>query len=250
MLSLERHEQLLAYLAEHRSIRVAEASKQLNVTEKTIRLDLEFLEEKNLIKRVHGGAVLAESETSLFPIKKRQESHGMKKQEIAEKAKASLVDHDVILIDGGSTSVAFASILGDQPLTVITNDILVASVLYDKEHIQLLMLGGARLGTTSALYSTETTSMLDSLYVKKAFIGATGVSLKNGLSVLNHQHIDWKKKIMAVGEQVTLLADSTKFGQTGLMKFADISELHSIISDSSLDLVTKKEIEALGINVQ
>lgn len=70
MLSLERHEQLLAYLAEHRSIRVAEASKQLNVTEKTIRLDLEFLEEKNLIKRVHGGAVLAESETSLFPIKK------------------------------------------------------------------------------------------------------------------------------------------------------------------------------------
>lgn len=55
---------------------------------------------------------------------------------------------------------------------------------------------------------------------------------------------------MAVGEQVTLLADSTKFGQTGLMKFADISELHSIISDSSLDLVTKKEIEALGINVQ
>ncbi|GAF17267.1 LOW QUALITY PROTEIN: hypothetical protein JCM19046_1771 [Bacillus sp. JCM 19046] len=249
MLSLERHEQLLAYLAEHRSIRVAEASKQLNVTEKTIRLDLEFLEEKNLIKRVHGGAVLAESETSLFPIKKGRKATEKNKKS-PKKRKQSLVDHDVILIDGGSTSVAFASILGDQPLTVITNDILVASVLYDKEHIQLLMLGGARLGTTSALYSTETTSMLDSLYVKKAFIGATGVSLKNGLSVLNHQHIDWKKKIMAVGEQVTLLADSTKFGQTGLMKFADISELHSIISDSSLDLVTKKEIEALGINVQ
>ncbi|MED4128457.1 MULTISPECIES: DeoR/GlpR family DNA-binding transcription regulator [Shouchella] len=249
MLTIERHERLLAYLAEHKSIRVSEASKQLNVTEKTIRLDLEALEAKHFLKRVHGGAVLLETETSLYPIQKRQQSHGEKKREIALKAKICLADHDVILLDGGSTTVAFAETLGDQPLTVITNDIQVGAVLYQKEKIQLIMLGGVRQGTSSALYSKETMNMLDSFYVKKAFIGTTGISVKNGLSVLNQQHIEWKKKIITAGEEVILLADSTKFGQTGLMTFADVNALDRIVTDTQIDESIKAALIKQGIQV-
>lgn len=250
MFTLERHEKLLAYLAKHKSIRVSQASEWLGVTEKTIRLDLERLEERKLLKRVHGGAVLMETDTSLFPIQEREQRNEKEKHDIAEKAKSLICENDVILLDGGSTTLALAERLGDKPMTVITNDIRIANALYEKEAIQLILLGGTRLGTSSALYSQQTTAMLKSLYVQKVFLGATGVSLDHGLSILNSFHYEWKRAAINCGRKTILLSDSSKFGQVGLMRFADITEIDELVSDDLLDSETRNVLEEeYGINV-
>lgn len=234
VLSQERHERLLAYLNEHKTVRVKEASELLSVTEKTIRLDFEALEGRKLLRRVHGGAILENEATSLFPIETRQQSHGDKKQAIAQKALSLIGENEIILLDGGSTTLALAKELGSFPVSVLTNDLQIAFELYPKEKIQLVMLGGTRIGDSSALYSRETTKMLSSMFVKKLFLGATGVSLTHGLSVLQSYHVEWKQEAITSAEETVLLADSTKFGQVGLMPFAQLDDVQYIVSDDGI----------------
>lgn len=235
MLSLERHEQLLGYLNEHKALKVSVVSELLNVTEKTIRLDLEELEKRSLLQRVHGGAVLRTDDKSLFPEKKRQSRHQSKKKRIAEKALASIKPDEIILLDGGSTTYALAELLGEFPITVITNDIEIAHILYAKEKVQLMMLGGSQLGATTSLFGKQTIEWLSQIYVSRLFLGTTGVSLEHGLTVLNSFHYEWKSTIIGRAKHVCLLADSTKFDQVGLMKFAELEDIDEIITDSELD---------------
>ncbi|WP_413376289.1 DeoR/GlpR family DNA-binding transcription regulator [Alkalihalobacillus sp. 1P02AB] len=249
MLSQKRHEMLLAYLNEHKAVKVSEASELLGVTEKTIRLDLEMLEHKKLLRRVHGGAVLEETKTSLFPVEGRKLSHMDKKQEIAEKALSHIEKNEVILLDGGSTALALARLLGDFPVSVLTNDIQVAHELYPKENVQLVMLGGVRLENSPVIYSQQTTDMLESMFVQKLFLGATGVSLEHGLTVLKSYHTEWKKQAIRSSNETILLADSTKFGQVGLMRFAQIEEVDMVITDSSLELSFKEAFKEKNIKV-
>ena len=235
MLSLERHEKLLAYLDKHKALKVSVVSDLLKVTEKTIRLDLEELEKRHLLQRVHGGAVIRQDQKRLFPEKERQSSHQNKKAEIAKAALKTIEPNEVILLDGGSTTYALAELLGEFPLAVITNDIEIAHVLYAKENIQLTMLGGSQLGATTSLFGNQTIEALSHLYVSRLFLGTTGVSIDLGLTVLNSFHYDWKSTVIKRAKNVTLLADSTKFEQTGLMTFATLDQLDLIITDSDLD---------------
>lgn len=146
MLSVERYEQILRELEINKIVKVSELSMALGVTEKTIRIDLEALEKKGLLKRVHGGAVLQEEEERIFPIEERQSRVSDRKIAIATEAKNRIKPNETILLDGGSTTLQVAKLLGDFPVTVITNDIKIAHELIDKEKVQLMVLGGVESG--------------------------------------------------------------------------------------------------------
>ncbi|TSB45414.1 DeoR/GlpR family DNA-binding transcription regulator [Alkalicoccobacillus porphyridii] len=249
MLSLERHEQLLGYLNEHKALKVSVVSELLKVTEKTIRLDLEELEKRSLLQRVHGGAVLRSDDNSLFPEKKRQSRHQDKKKLIAQKALATIQPQEVILLDGGSTTYALAELLGEFPVTVITNDIEIAHNLYAKEKVQLMMLGGSQLGATTSLFGKQTLEALSQIYVSRLFLGATGISIEHGLTVLNSFHYDWKSSVIGRAKHVCLLADSTKFEQVGLMKFAGIEDIDELITDSELDQRIQHQLAQTTISI-
>lgn len=249
MLPLERHEKLLAYLNKHKALKVSVVSELLKVTEKTIRLDLEELEKRNLLQRVHGGAVLRKDTRRLFPEKERQSSHQNKKSDIALEALKMITPNEVILLDGGSTTYALAELLGEFPVTVITNDIEIAHNLYAKENVQLTMLGGSQLGATTSLFGKQTIEALSHLYVNRLFLGTAGVSITQGLSVLNSFHYDWKSTVIKRAKYVTLLADSTKFEQVGLMKFAELNELDEVITDSELDQSIYKQFSSLNCRI-
>ena len=249
MLPLERHEQLLGYLNEHKALKVSVVSALLKVTEKTIRLDLEELEKRSLLQRVHGGAVLRADDNSLFPEKKRQSRHQQKKRAIAQKALETIEPKEVILLDGGSTTYALAELLGQFPVTVITNDIEIAHILYAKENVQLMMLGGTQLGATTSLFGKQTIEALSNIYVSRLFLGTTGISIKHGLTVLNSFHYDWKSSVIGRAKHVCLLADSTKFEQVGLMKFAEIEVIDEIITDSELDERIQQELAKSNLSM-
>ncbi|BDG36116.1 DeoR/GlpR family DNA-binding transcription regulator [Saccharococcus caldoxylosilyticus] len=249
MLSVERYEKILEELNKRGVVKVAELSKKFSVTEKTVRGDLEYLEKRGYLKRVHGGAILPEGDIDLFPIHKRQQGHSEEKMAIARAALATIQPSETILMDGGSTTLALARLLGDFPVTVITNDVRIAYSLIEKDKVHLLVLGGMRVGSSSSLISSEALEKLKSIHVDRLFLGTTAVDVKSGLSVFSSLHADWKKRCIQCADRVTLLADSTKFGKVALLQFASIEDVDEIITDGKIDQAVLEQLEHLNLRV-
>ncbi|WP_456276482.1 DeoR/GlpR family DNA-binding transcription regulator [Bacillus sp. AK128] len=234
MLAIERHERILDQLDKNKIVKVSELGMLLEVTEKTIRGDLELLEQRGLLKRIHGGAKLAEGEERMLPIVDRQLGHSEVKLAIARAALKLIKPNETILMDGGSTTLAVAKLLGEFPITVITNDIIIANVLLTKSNVQLIVLGGTRIEKSSSLVGSQATEMLNRMRVNRLLFGSTGVSIEHGLTVFNSIHADWKKQIINIADHITLLADSTKFEKVALIQFASLEEVDEIVTDSNL----------------
>ncbi len=250
MFSIERYETILNKLETDKAVKVSQLSQLLGVTEKTIRIDLEALEKKGLLKRIHGGAVLENKEGKILPVRERQSSHTEIKDAIAKEAVRLIEPHETILMDGGSTTSAISERLGNFPVTVITNDIKIAHILHDKENVQLVVLGGTRIHHSSSLLGDQVTEALKRLRVNRLFFGTTGFSIEHGLTVLNSMHVDWKRKILDCADHVTLVADSTKFEKVALVQFAEITDVNELITDDQLAHSAIKEIENKGVNVR
>ncbi|WP_226667838.1 DeoR/GlpR family DNA-binding transcription regulator [Metabacillus litoralis] len=249
MLAVQRHERILEQLDKNKIIKVSELSRHLDVTEKTIRGDLEILEKRGLLKRIHGGAVLAEDEGRMLPIAERQLGHVDVKDAIAKKAVELIKPNDTILMDGGSTTISIAKLLGDIPITVITNDLKIANVLLPKTNVRLMVLGGTRIDSSSSLMGAQATEMLAKMRVNRLFFGTTGVSIEHGLTVFNSIHADWKKQIIACADHITLLADSTKFEKVALIQFASINDVNEIVTDSNLDEAVIEKLKSSQIQL-
>jgi DeoR family transcriptional regulator, fructose operon transcriptional repressor len=243
MLAVERHERILDQLDKNKIVKVSELSKLLDVTEKTIRGDLELLEKRGLLNRIHGGAVLAEDEGRMLPIAERQSGYSDVKSAIAKEAVKLIEPNETILMDGGSTTIAIAELLGEFPITVITNDLKIANVLLTKSNVQLMVLGGTRIDKSSSLMGAQATEMLKRMRVNRLFFGTTGISVEHGLTVFNSIHADWKKQIISCADHITLLADSSKFEKVALIQFAKFDEVNEIVTDTNLDPQIKETLE-------
>src|SRR5690606_32132626 len=143
MSPIRRHEKIMEVLLTNKEVTVAELSDKLGVTGKTIREDLTRLEEQGLIVRVHGGAVLAQSDQfGILPSKEPLTKHADEKADIASRALLHIKPNDIIALDGGSTTLEIARRLSNEPITVITNDVYIISELAVKDNIRLVVPGG------------------------------------------------------------------------------------------------------------
>ncbi|MDL4840308.1 DeoR/GlpR family DNA-binding transcription regulator [Aquibacillus rhizosphaerae] len=250
MLSMERYQTIISELEKYKIVKVTQLANNLGVTEKTIRIDLESLEKRGLLKRVHGGAILLEAEGKLLPIDERQSAHNETKRAIAKEAIKLIKPNDTILMDGGSTTKEICKMLGDFPVSIITNDLKIANMLDGKDNVQLIVLGGTRIPKSSSLIGAQATELLKQLRVNRLFFGTTGVSITHGLTVFNSLHADWKKQIIKSADHVTLVADSSKFEKVALVRFASFTEIDEIITDSHLNEQLKEKMNNYNVSVK
>ncbi|MCQ6559807.1 DeoR/GlpR family DNA-binding transcription regulator [Paenibacillus mendelii] len=246
---LRRYENIMEMLLERKEVTVSELSERLSVTGKTIREDLAKLEEKGLLLRVHGGAMLAQGEqlgilTTRGPVHK----HQSEKAEAAERALRYIEPHDIIALDGGSTTLEMARRLDNGPLTVITNDLNIISELVRKDEIRLVVPGGYRV--RNMLAGPEAVTYIRTLNIKKAFISSTGVHIQHGFTIYTNDLIDYKRAIIETSAAVYAVVDHYKFGQSALRTFAGLSEVSRILTDSGCDPETAAAFRAAGIEVE
>ncbi|MZQ84158.1 DeoR family transcriptional regulator [Paenibacillus sp. 5J-6] len=249
MLSEVRHSKIIELLNQAGSIKVSELSKAYQVTEKTIREDLEKLEASGILKRVHGGAVLVESSNSMLPIHKRRVRQQAEKEQIAAEAYQWIEDGQIILLDGGSTTLELAKLIQYRSLTVITNDTKIAATLAESPHIELCILGGYRRKGTYTIIGPSAIQMVDELNVDIAFLGCTGIDLERGISVFHRDEAELKKRMIKASKKKILLTDHTKFDQTALISFASLKEIDLLITDAEADdtLIAKYSEQGLEV---
>lgn len=246
----ERRSKIITYLKEHSRASVQELGEIFQVSESTIRRDLQYLEEDKLLKRTHGGALCLENVNFESAFIEREDKFQREKESIAHKAASFIQEGDTLVIDSGTTTVYLAKEIKKlSNLKVVTNSLIVAQELQGASGIELIIIGGTLRQNTLAMVGPLAEQALNGLRVDKAFIATNGLDVAGGLTTPNIIEAATKTKMIAIAKQVILLADHTKFGKVSFVKFDDLSSVDICVADDKVSEDRLREMEKLGISV-
>jgi DeoR family fructose operon transcriptional repressor len=247
----ERQAKILEYIEEHRKATVTQLCQHFGVSSATIRNDLRDLENRRLIIRTHGGAMVRSKTGQELDSSQKVVQNLEAKKRIALAALRQIEDGDTIILDTGTTTIELARLLeAKRNLTIVTNDLEIARLLEGNDALQVVVMGGIlRRGFHCTVsYGTSDKDALEGLSVDKAFMGVNSFTLKRGASTPDIRHAETKKGMIAIATNVILLCDSGKFGRTSFVQFAKPEEIDVIITDGMPE-ADRRKMEELGIQV-
>lgn len=246
MTLLERHSLILELLREFGKVDVADLSSRLKVSAVTIRKDLDLLEEKKLLYRTHGGAILADPYIATKKVSEKEKLRPEVKRRIGLKAVELLSPQDALIIASGTTVQAFARCIENMKLTVITSAMNVAMELLDKPDIEIIQLGGIIRHSSASAVSEYAIRMLDNFSCSKLFLGVDGIDPEYGLSTTHIQEACLNQAMIGTATKTIVLADSSKFGRRGFSKICNMSDIDRVITDSGISPKMLEVIEEQG----
>jgi len=253
MVSL-RGQKILDALAGREIVTVRELSYLLSVTEVTIRSDLETLAKLGKVSRTHGGARLVEERVRQeYTFQTRKSLNSQIKQKIGQAAAGLVGSLESVLLDSSTTVLALAHALRARDelkdVTVIPTGVWTAIELMGCQNINVLMPSGYLRHTSGSIAGLPTHEFLDDLNIQKAFLGAWGISTENGLTDTHLLEIELKKRIVKKAHEIVILADGSKFYQTGLANYASVDQVRQIITDGTAPAGVLEKIEKLGVQI-
>ncbi|TVX99046.1 DeoR/GlpR family DNA-binding transcription regulator [Cohnella terricola] len=242
----ERQQKIVERLESEGEIKINELKLLFDVTEMTIRRDLEKLEQAGFARRTFGGAIFIGKDVAL---KVRTGIQVEEKIKIGRKAASLIQPGDSIFIDGGTTTFEIArSIKPRMDITVVTNALNVAHELLDKK-IPTIVAGGMAMEATATLIGPIAASTIASLAFDRVFLGATGLTASHGFSNSNAHETEIKKLAISKAAEVNIVIDHTKFGAKELFSFARLGQVHRLITDRLPENELKEACQSAGISV-
>lgn len=249
MLAAERWQKIVQLVNERGSIRVSELSRLCDVTEETIRRDLDKLESEGKLMRSHGGAVSIKEQQAETPFFERKTTNAEEKRRIAREAVRHIAENDRIILDASSTAWYMARHLPNMPLVVLTNSIKVAMELSAKDKIRVISTGGQLSPRSLSYVGPLAERSLDQYHVDKAFLSCQGLHPRRGISESNEWQALVKRKMIEIADAVYLLADFSKFGQQAFAHVADWRDIDQVITDGRTDEAQVRALEELEVKV-
>lgn len=221
MLSQERKRIILNTLYKRKTITVVELMDILKASESTIRRDLSEMDQKGLLKKVHGGAIslndyyLASDETTIT----RANINAKEKNTIAKYAASLISDDDVVYLDASTTVALMIDYLKNSNATYITNCISHAIKL-SKDNHNVYIVGGMIKANTEAIIGNDAYKYLEKINFTKGFLGANGIDLKKGCTTPDPQEASLKGLVLNNCLKKYILADNSKFDKICATTFA------------------------------
>lgn len=251
----DRQSEIVGLLDAEGLLTVTELGQRFDVSEMTIRRDLLELETAGLVRRVHGGATRLLGRAYEPPFRMRQASALATKQALAKAAAAMIAEGDAIGLDVGSTVLEMVPEFVDvDNLTVVTASLRVAqrvAELHALEHsVRLIVTGGVTRADELSLTGQSAIEYYRSIRLDKAFISVGGISDDGTATEFNLEDAEVKRALIQASQEVVVLADSSKFGQTGFAHVTDLRRVSCLITDSGIDEATKRSLTAAGVNVK
>src|SRR6202795_1026992 len=232
-LPARRRGELLRVAKKRGAITVAETAAQFAVSPDTVRRDLDYLAERGLIRRTHGGAVLLDDVTVRdMPVIQRLNALAVEKGRIGRKAATLIVDGETLLVYGGSTTRAFISALGvRRGLTVVTNDLGIPAVLPSDTARAVYVLGGQVLIQSQITIGPVGFPLAGPINVDTAVLGVGGIS-KSGLSTTILEEAAMMVSMVGAARRVIVLADSTKLNRSVFAHIVTLDRVNILVTDS------------------
>lgn len=236
MLAIERRNAILAKLSADGKVIVADLSREFEVTEETIRRDLEKLDNDGLAKKTYGGAVANEKLNNDLPFNVRKRANISEKQFIAEKIAPLIHDGDYIMLDASSTAICVIECIKElKNITLITNSVEILLELADKKDWNVLSTGGTLKKGGLSLVGTSAERMIRGFHVDLAVCSCKGVDINMGITDSNEKDSEIKQAIFAAANKKVLAVDSTKFDKRSFVRVCDIGEVDTIVTNLKPD---------------
>lgn len=232
---------------------VKEIARFLDVSEITTRRYLTEMEKERLINRTHGGARLFDQSHVVierYTIGEHSEKSARQKSLIGLKAASLVQPRETIFLDSGSTTPYVAKYLDkDLPLTVVCYTLVNALEFSNRKNTNLILLGGFYDRDSTIFHGSQDSSFLHGIRADRAFISAAGIDSRLGLTTFFYFEADIKRMMVQSAKQIVLVADSSKFGKTSVSHFADLSQVHVVITDQGARSEDIEMLRARGIQV-
>jgi len=248
MLADERRTRLLDLVRSRGFASLPDLAEALEVSESTVRRDLDQLEESGGAKRTHGGAVYTGPSPKLPHFEEREPEQWGKKRAIAQAAARMIDDGDTVLLDGGSTTYEVAQCLVGRPLQVVTNSLPVANLFMTRADTDLVLVGGYVYPRTGVALGPYADRMIASLNVRRTVLSVAGVS-ERGYFNSNLLLVETERAMMQAADEVIVVADSSKFGRQSLALLCGLGDVQHLVVDNEISEDWRSRITAAGVRL-
>jgi DeoR family transcriptional regulator of aga operon len=250
VLNEERRRAILDLLSQEGRVLVKDLSPRFEISEVTIRKDLEILHARGLVHRTHGGALPVSAGALVDPsLREKEKLHRKEKQRISEAAARLVKEGESVILDSGTTTTAIARALrGFQNLTVITNAVNIAAELAGTA-IEVILTGGILRENSFSLVGPLAEETLHRLSADLFFLGTDGFDVNFGLTTPNLLESKVNRVMVEISKRVVAVCDSSKFGRRSLCLIAPLSSIQQVITDNRIARSDLKKLEDAGIEV-
>ncbi len=250
MLAAERRNLILEKIQEEKTVLVGALSREYEVSEETIRRDLEKLEEEGHVVKSYGGATLNEAGIMELPYNVRRRVNPAGKQRIAELVCRQIEENDHIFLDASTTSVFIARNLKQKEhLTVITNSIENLLELSQVTGWDIISTGGLLKAGTMSLFGRKAAETIGAYHAEKVFLSCKGISMEQGITDGNDETAGIKQAMIASADRVFLAVDHTKFDKTAFSQICGFQGIHTVITDKEPERRWREFLEGNGIGL-
>jgi DeoR/GlpR family transcriptional regulator of sugar metabolism len=242
----ERRDRILRITEGSGFVSLQQLVAEVGASESTIRRDLEYLDASGQIQRTRGGAAYAGESLTDFHV--RQNRASLEKRRIAQRVAELISPGETVLLDGGTTTLEVARNLGGSSLQVVTNSLPIATLLMNQSEIELIFVGGYVYPKTGVALGEQAVAALKNINVSRLVMGTGGVTA-DGLFNSNALLVETERQMIAAAERVTLVVDSSKFGQRALTHLCSLDAVDEIVTDDGVSEEWVRTLESKGIAV-
>ena len=244
----ERKDEIIRILSNADYVTVDEFSRQLGVSKVTIRSDLTELEQRGLLFRTHGGAMIPEHNANVRVISNTLKEYATEKRLIAKAASSLIENGQTVIIDSGSTTVNMVGYLSEKDITMVTNSLLAVDVAKQDPSIEVIMLGGSLRRNSMGFIGPMSTLVVSQIHADVMFLGSSGYT-NDCIYCTNLIEAEIKKEMMKVSDKVVFLADSSKYGKKAFSSLSIWDDIDVFVTDkiepSLRNRLTNRGVEVL-----
>lgn len=249
--TVERRKKILNMLEKNGQVFVHELSEEFDVSEVTIRNDLELFESKKLLIRSRGGAMKYENSVGMdFQLSDKDKINYAEKIRIGKKAAALVNPGETIILDSGTTTMEIAKNLSpDDAINVITNAFNIANQLINSPNINIIVPGGTLRKNSHSLVGPLAEKSIRNFYVDKVFLGVDGFDTAQGAFTPNIEEASLNQIMIEISKEVILVADSSKFKRRSLAFICPVNKIDIVVTDEHISREDQNRLADLGVKV-
>ena len=250
LIPAQRRERIQEYLAVSQIVRTADLMNLLETSEATVRRDLEWLEQKGILERTHGGAILSQRVIFEQEYQQRAQHLPEEKKLIGELAASLIEEGDIVFINSGTTATqVLQHIRSDSRITVFTNNVSAVMELGDPG-FHYYLTGGEFQSRSNSLAGRFALDNLNMVFANKVILGVDGFSLKHGCTVPTNAEAEVvRKMIERTKGQVIVVTDHSKWGVVSNFPVAGIAEIDVFVTDEGFSKEAMKDLEEYSVEV-